>query len=451
MKCKRMNAALRSVLVIALACAGAGTAAAQDDVAAAMERYSEAAPQNVAAEAMAGRLKAANQKLETLVADARKTPLDHFIIGNMLYELDRESSLAHHRKAYEADPRRIDFAFEMAMQLQRRRDCAKALPLYRQVIEAGKLPPAYFALVAQCEVAQGDYAAAVRSWQRSNFRSAHTAVDFAIAAVYGDEHVLVQQDRLVNRVRAGDGAAVAELVQLPLQWRLSWWQVERSPEALVAAVDAITQRFGADSVQAQEAALLLQALKTEDAQALRGVVAQAGLTDADKPLPQNNAVLRWLVALALEREALEFAALDQRLHTEMLKRAQKSDDVDALRLAAGLAARAGRRDELRELDKRGWRQGRDVIFAVSYMIGLAAQADAKATLASELPAALRDFPEEPRLRRLAYELAPEDEKQKRLAEWIQAEYFGLYSDPERYARTLNGLYANLAKTLPAAP
>lgn len=51
-----MNAALCSVAVTVLACAGAGTAATQDDVAAAMERYSKAAPQNVAAEAMAGRL-----------------------------------------------------------------------------------------------------------------------------------------------------------------------------------------------------------------------------------------------------------------------------------------------------------------------------------------------------------------------------------------------------------
>lgn len=420
-------------------------------MAATVARYREATPRNAAAEAMAGRLKAANQKLETLVPDARKTALDHFVIGNLLYELDRESSLAHHRKAYEAEPGRADFAFEMAMQLQRRRDCAKALPLYRQVIAAGELPAAYYALVAQCELAQGDYAAAVRSWGRSNFRSAHTAVDFAIAAVYGDEHVLVQQDRLVNRVRAGDSGAVAELVQLPLQWRLSWWQVERSPEALAAAVDAITQRFGADSVQAREAQLLLQALKTEDVDALRAVLAKAGLSDEAQPLPQSNAVLRWLVALALEREALEFAALDQRLHTVVLKRVLETNDIDALRLAAGLAARAGRRDGLRELDRLGWRQGRDPIFAVSYMVGLAGEPGAKDKLASELPQALRDFPEEPRLRRLAYELAAASEKQKRLAEWIHAEYFGLYSDPDRYARTLNGLYANLAKTLPAPP
>lgn len=118
--------------------------------------------------------------------------------------------------------------------------------------------------------------------------------------------------------------------------------------------------------------------------------------------------------------------------------------------AARLAARAGRRDELRELDKRGWRQGRDVVFAVSYMSGLAAQADEGHAGQRTAGGAAR-FPRGAAPAPARLRTGTGSEKQKRLAEWIQAEYFGLYSDPERYARTLDGLYANLAKTLPAAP
>lgn len=453
-----MQAAVRAIacasLLLSVALPGGSRASDFEDAVRSRVALYEAARKDPAAaeSALAGHFEEVHDSLEAVVPDAEKTAVDHFVLGNMLYEVDPERSFAHHRAALARLPDEPAVWLEMAYQHHRRGDCDAALPFYERSAAAGRLDPPQHALLAHCLVRVGRYRDALHAWAATGYASRHTAVDFTIHDVFGELSPLARHDRLMKRVRSGERAAVGELFENALAWRRDWWNAGSNREAVAAARAAVEQRFGADSLLAREIRVWEAARETGTAEELRALLEEEGLILGTGRLPESSFVARALLTAVARRGLVSVADLADRFSKEVEQRARGPEpDPDALVLLSAFTAETGDAEALREVDRYGWKRYRNADFALSLIFARRdALADGFRHDDPLLQEALADFPKDPRfaLIAVARARAAGADTPAHVARLIDAEYHGLRSDDSRYSRALQGYYRELARRLP---
>ena len=406
--------------------------------------------------ALLGRYESYHQKLEAVVPDSQKTAADHFVLGNMLYDVAPDRSLSHHRAALSMLPDEPMVWIEMAYQHHRRGECEKALPFYERVAAEGRLHPPQQALLAHCLVRAGRYREAVEAWIATEHARRHTAVDFTIHDVFGELSPLARHDRLIKRVRAGERAAVGELFENALAWRRDWWNGGRNQKALDAAMDAVEQSFGGNAVAVREIRVWRASLDTDTPEELAALLDKEGLIVNEGSLPESSFVARKLLTDVARRGLTTVSELAQRFTQEVERRARGPEpDPDALFLLGAFVAESGTSGALQEVDRYGWKRYQDADFAFSLILARRkALGEGFTDDDLLLREALADFPDDPRFALLAVTTATRAGRDTpdHLARLIQAEYHGLRSDDSRYSYALERYYAELARNLlPSAP
>lgn len=403
--------------------------------------------------AMHGRLAEAIAEIESVVPEARRTPMEDLILGNMLYAVDPRLALEHHRRAWMAYPDQPDAMLPMAMQLQRDGKLDSALELYRGVERIGTLDKPRYALMAQCLIHAGRLDEALDAWSRADYATSHNEIDQTIQSVFGPTSPMARHDSLLAAVRGGSMEAVGPLLDLGVAWNTDWWNAAPNPEALAVDVEAITARFGPQSTIARDASLLAEAVDAlgKGKEALARFFRINRIAIEGGTLPETSTVARHLVELALAQGLVDEASLDRRFHAELLARIRHPEgDRAALEIMARLASKLERTRELAEIDLAGWMRHGDPEHAFSFLAHRLWTGDKIFTEASDtLARAITQFPRDSRFPGIAYKLAADAGRQtpETIARVIEAEYYGLMSDRSRSGAALNALFGNLRQEL----
>jgi tetratricopeptide (TPR) repeat protein len=374
---------------------------------------------------------AATAKLLALFPEARRTAAESFMLGNVLFEIDRKQSYALHQAAARAEPKNTDVVWEWAMEQHRAGEYEAALASYREVSKARPGWAGSYALQADCLLRLDRVDEALAAWRKSEEApdGSIEEMESLVCAVHREATPHARRAALYARAtRERDAEAAAELIALDCDWPKDWWNAGPDAAYLGHDLPAVTAALGLPvddlRMRAMACAAECAAARPGDAETVKRALAKHRLiVDADHTLPANGGLLAGILVSVVRTGAVDTTVLQREIAPRVLEQARKGSDVRVWNSAIYFGPRDVPDEEAIKIEREGWRATGDARFAAGTLIvrlrgGKMAGDDA------ELAAALKQFPESGAVWRVAYEVARREGKLTRelLAGAAKAEF-----------------------------
>lgn len=384
------------------------------------------------------------------LVDKDKSPALELAVGNVLYNLDRPTSYALHKKVYEARPNEPDVILEWAMERHRKGEYAEATPLYQKYLAVVTDEPQVNALLADCLVRQGKLSEAVAAWDAAGHATNHELIDLAISDIYGDVSPLRRRADLLKHVTNKEPGAAEKLIALDLNMDQDWWNSDIDEDALDRDLPVIDAALGPDSKRAKAIHCWVD-IELQDTVASAPVL--KSLEDADLivekgSLPESSIVAHGLITAVLDAHLMTKEQLLARFDKELTERMKsEAGDLEALRILTTLAS--NNHDRLESLYRFGWERYNDAESAADLLTQQLADKKLEHDSA-DLKKALEQFPENGVIQNLSIiTLDESDVTPDQLVSAIKAEYHhlspGLDGQPDSY--TLNAHFKLLKQKI----
>ncbi len=126
-----------------------------------------------------GDINESNRRLKNLVPTKNKTFHDYFILGNMLFKLDWESSKKYMKEAEKLQPNNPLVQFERGIHEHKSNNYRNASDYYRRFhgSEPGRNNPVSWAYLTHAYLMTGQVEEAFKAWENVRFDKNHTAVE----------------------------------------------------------------------------------------------------------------------------------------------------------------------------------------------------------------------------------------------------------------------------------
>jgi tetratricopeptide (TPR) repeat protein len=413
-----------------------------------LEKYQDEF-QQLSKDGFKGELKESNQRLMEILRKDPSTAMD-VVIANMLYKVDRETSYALHKKAYQAEPDDRATILEWAMEQQRKGEYADAASLYQKYLKIVPQDVTKQALLADCLVRTGKLREAVQAWNSADLRKYHNAIDFDICEIYGPVSPVRRREDLLAVIRGGDNSVFEKLIYLDINFDRDWWNSEVNYSTLKLDLKFAATKLGQETQRYKDLEIYGKLAATEEvnAQTLKDNLTKAGLIIGEKSrLPGSSLIAQELVEKVIRCELETREQLLKKYEKELLSRAKSNPgDPDALRLLCFLYPDDDQ-TKLVEYGKLGWERFGDAKFAWKYLAGIAIEHKLKPDSA-ELKKALQQFPEDIEIRMLQVQIVgPDNITAEMIASVIKANYRQLGQLTLGYSYILNGGFELLNRQL----
>jgi len=378
----------------------------------------------------AGDFAGANAALLGGFPEATRTPAESFLLGNLLFEVDRKQSYALHRAAAKAEPQNPAVVWEWGLEQHRAGEFAGALAAYQIFSRARPRSAASYALQADCLLRLGRVDEAVAAWGKSETApdGSLEAMESLVCAVHREPAPFKRRaDLLAKATRDRDAGAAADLIALDCDFPRDWWNggPQKTYLAHDAAAVAAALKLPPDDVvrRAMACAAECAAAGGDDAAAINAILGKHRLlVDADRTAPNHGGLLTVILAAARDAGAVDEATLRQEIGPKVLALAQKGRDVGLWNCAAAFAPVDAPDEQLR-LERDGWKATGDARFAAGVLL-LKVQGGGLAGDDPDLVTARKQFPGSGLVQRAAYEVAKREKKVTRelLADAARAEF-----------------------------
>jgi hypothetical protein len=368
-----------------------------------------------------------------------------YLIGGLLYEIDREKSFQLHKEAYTANPNDLDFNLEYAIELHRKGQFAEASELYEKY--ASEKPEDFRINVwlSDCYINLGEIEKSISNWTQANHPKNHTGIDFAIHTIYGKADQIKIRNDYRKEIEKGNVQAFYSLVFLDMNWQLDWWNSNIQEYFLNEDIRLAKSKFNqndSDYKIAQAYIKIKRLSKTENRNdSIKSILTENKLIIGSNPLPADGQIASDLIRLCLINQTISESDFYKYRGDELLKLAEKTKDKETLNIYAYLQASVNGKVDV-SIDRLGWTEFKDERFAISYFIG---KADKNRYEDKELSQALLDFPNSSKLYWVKTNCAKIENKPLRphLIELVKREFKTLGSDQNHYSYPLKSYFAYL--------
>jgi tetratricopeptide (TPR) repeat protein len=411
-----------------------------------------------------GDLAGANAKLLAFFPEGSRTPAQSFLLGNLLFEIDRRQSYALHKAADAAEPGNPLVIWEWALEQHRAGEYAGALASYQTYSKARPRTAVSYALQADCLLRLNRIDEAADAWRQSE-REPDGSIEMMedmVCAVHREPAPYQRRAELLAKAtKDRDAGAAADLIALDCAFPFDWWHDEPHRPYLAhdAPVVATALKLPADDVRARAIACAADcgAADRDDARAIGEILKKHRLlTDADRTVPTHPGLLAFIATTAARAKAIDEEPLRKEIAPKVLELARKGHDARVWGLAVVIAPPADKPDEQLKLLRDAWAAAPDPRFAAGVLF-LKTQGGQLTGDDRDLTAALKQFPESGLIWRAAYETAAREGKVTRplLASAARAEFthFTSFVAPATVVNRprsnyLRGYFAQLLRTPP---
>lgn len=318
-----------------------------------------------------GKKSEVNERLKTLVPDNNKTVYDYFTISNMLYKADMSASKSYMEKANELSPNNPYILFELAMHEHRLGNCQAALPKYEAATTLlDKKSHTLWGYLTHCHLVLGNYAAAMESWKKVDFRNHHTGIEKSMYEIFSTKNPDSEREKHISIMHAGNADAVCELVELDRNWEIDWWNAKEEKEFLeydIALANSLSKK---DKELQNSIGLCINAssLTNKD---FRKYIAESGYWEREYLLPDGTMAAYVLIRELTKREIATPAEIIDRYEQQLLKRhAADPSNKRTLDILAFLYSATGNQEKLKKIDYYGWKILGLQKYAESYIHGI---------------------------------------------------------------------------------
>lgn len=375
-----------------------------------------------------------------------------FVLGNMVWRLHPDESLAWHRKAVRLSQGHSLAELEMALEYTRHDQCADAVASWARVDAGAELRGVLPAVAAYCHFKLEQYEQAYGLLGRTEMKRAGQ-LESVLDGIWGQRPAIARHADLVADLRAGREVDVEAL--LGATTALAAARGER-PAGLLAVLDAIGERpvtgdladlrclrpvLVAERDEARED----DGYGEEDPERLQRLAAvwrkgldRCGLLLPEGRLPHGKSLAGFLLSRVFSLGLLD-AGEALAVHGPALQARADSaaGDLAALEVLASLQLLARDRKALAASDELGWQRYRNARFAASRVIGLISDGgEPSGEMAGMARRAWSDFPEDAQVLWMALEFGrlEGDDRKRALRSQVLAEYRGLTAYSELHVR-----------------
>lgn len=361
-----------------------------------------------------------------------------YIIGGLLYEIDKVKSFQLHKEAYTSNPNDLDFNLEYAIELHRKGEFTEATKLYEKY---GKEKPEDYRInvwLADCYINIGDIDKSISNWKKANHPKNHTGIDKAIYTIYGRTDQIKTRNDYRKEVEKGNVQALYELIFLDMNWELDWWNSNIQEYFLAEDIILAKNKFNQNDNEYKTIQAYIQIKKLSKSytksDSIKAILTENKLIIGSNALPSNGQITSDILRICFINQIISESDFYKQHGDELLNLANKTKDKETLNIYAYLQATVnGKVDE--SIDKLGWTDFKDERFAISYFIG---KADKNRFDDRELAQAITDFPNSSKLYWVKVNCAKIENIKLRphLIELIKREFKTLGSDESHYSYEL---------------
>lgn len=389
-----------------------------------------------------------NSDLDNCIATLIKSADNEYkkyVIGGLLYEIDRDKSFQLHKEAYLAKPDELGFNLEYAIELHRKGEFVEAAKLYEKY---SKEKPEDFRVnvwLADCYINTGDIEQSISHWKKANHTKNHTSIDFAIHTIYGRTDQIKLRNDYRKEIETGNIQASYSLIFLDLNWELDWWNTNTQKYFLkedVRLIESKIEKNNVDYNTIQTYIKIKNLSKSENAgDSIKMLLTNNKIIIGSNPLPTNGQIASDLLRICFINQIISEQEFYNNRGQELLKLANETKEKELLNIYAYLQATFNGKVDA-SIDKLGWTEFKDERFAISYFVG---KADKIRFDDKELAQALTDFPNSSKLYWVKVNCAKIENIKLRphLIELIKREFKTLGSDPSHYSYPLKSYFGYL--------
>lgn len=379
-----------------------------------------------------------NSDLDNCIATLIKSADNEYkkyIIGGLLYEIDKDKSFQLHKEAYSSNPNDLDFNLEYAIELHRKGEFTEATKLYEKY---GKEKPEDYRInvwLADCYINIGDIDKSISKWKKANHPKNHTGIDKAIYTIYGRTNQIKTRNDYRKEVEKGNVQALYELIFLDMNWELDWWNSNIQEYFLAEDIILAKNKFNQNDNDYKTIQAYIQIKKLSKSytksDSIKAILTENKLIIGSNALPSNGQITSDILRICFINQIISESDFYKQHGDELLNLANKTKDKETLNIYAYLQATVNGKVDA-SIDKLGWTDFKDERFAISYFIG---KADKNRFDDRELAQAITDFPNSSKLYWVKVNCAKIENIKLRphLIELIKREFKTLGSDESHYS------------------
>lgn len=318
-----------------------------------------------------GKKNEVNASLNALVSDNNKTVYDYFILSNMLYRADRSISKSYMEKANELSPNNPYILLELGMREHRAGNCSAALPLYAKAATLfEKSRPNLWSYITHCHLSLGNYAAAIESWSKVDFRNNHIKIEKAMYEIFSIRNPDSERDMHISSVYVGKPDAVCELVELDRRWEVDWWNLNENKVYLNHDISLVKSLSKKNKELQIPIDLCVDSVVLND-EAFSKYISDSGYWGKSYILPEGPMATYFLIRELKNRELATPAAILAHYEDQLVKRhTADPDNLRTLDILANLYSSTENNEKLKKIDDYGWKKLGNQKYAESYIHGI---------------------------------------------------------------------------------
>jgi hypothetical protein len=216
----------------------------------------------------------------------------------------------------------------------------------------------------------GDYAGAIDSWRKVDFRNNHTGIEKSMYEIFSSKDPDSEREGHIESVSEGVPDSVCELVELDRNWERDWWNIEENSEYLeydTALANNVAKRNS--KVQAA-VGLCVDAVALNDND-FRNYIVKSGYWGGKYLLPDGPMATYMLIRELGKRKIATPAEIVERYEGQLVKRhASDPKNQRTLDILAYLYSATGSGEKLKKIDLHGWKVLGIQKYAESYIKGI---------------------------------------------------------------------------------
>lgn len=368
-----------------------------------------------------------------------------YIVGGLLFEIDKDKSLQLHKEAFQSTETDENFVLDYAIELHRKGNYKEAADLYEKYVKQKTDDYRAYVWLADCYINLGETQKSIDNWIKANHPKNHTGIDFAIHTIYGNTNQVRQRNEFRKLILKGDLSKLNDLIFLDQNWEMDWWnkkaQVNFLNEDLKLAKQKLTevnQDYKLLKAYTEIKKIENDATKTVE---IKRILTINQIILNNKPLPQFGQIASDLLRICFVNQFVNETEYYKQNGDYLLQISNKTKDKDLLNIYAYLQATVDGQVKP-EIDKLGWTEFEDERFAISYFLG---KADKNKFDDPELSQALIDFPNSSKLYWVKLNCAKIERKKLKpiIIEVIKREFKTLGSDESKYSYYLKNYFGYL--------
>lgn len=319
-----------------------------------------------------GKKSIVNSRLKTLVPDNEKTVHDYFIISNMLYRSEPESSYQYIEKANELMPDNPYILMELGMHKHRTGDCIAALPLYEKVgnLFRNKMIPNLWSYITHCRLVTGDFSGALEAWAKADFKNHHIGIEKSMYEIFSKYDPDVEREKLITNITNGSSVEVCELIELDNNWEIDWWNIKKHQKYLDHDINFI-KNLAIENHRIDSAWTACVNSLNLNNQEFREFLKKTGYWEPNYILPEEPIGIYVIIRELKKREIATPAEILEHYENQLIKQQIKNpDNRRILDVLAYLYSASNNLEKLKKIDEYGWKTLKMQKYAESYIYNI---------------------------------------------------------------------------------